>query len=99
MAPRLQLHEKLKQLTDHVYFQPPSNVEIQFPCILYARDSSYLEYAGNQPYIHAKRYQVTVIDRNPDSPLADRVEELPYCQFERSFPAGELNHWIFNLFF
>lgn len=99
MAPRLQLQSLLEGLTAHVYFQPPSNVEMQFPCILYTRDDSYSEFAGNRPYIHAKRYQVTVVDRNPDSPLPDQVEELPYCRFARFFAADELNHWVFNLFF
>jgi hypothetical protein len=98
MAPRLRLHERLIALVEHVYFQPPSNVQIQFPCILYERDDSYSRYAGNRPYIHAKRYQVTVVDRNPDSPLPDQVESFPYCQFAQAFVADELYHWVFNIF-
>lgn len=99
MGPRLQLHEILLELTVNVYFQPPSNVNLQFPCIKYERDGSHAEFADNAPYQHAKRYQVTVIDRNPDSTLPDSVEKLPYCAFDRAFQAGDLNHWVFNLFF
>jgi len=82
-----------------VYFQPPSNVVMQFPCIMYVRDSSLSAFAGNSAYLHVKRYQVTVVDRNPDSPLPDQVEKLPMCRFDRFFASDDLNHWVFNLFF
>lgn len=99
MAPRLQLHNLLLEITEHVYFQPPSNIAMQYPCILYTRDASHSEHADNRPYLHAKRYQVTVVDRDPDSPLPDLVGALPLCAFDRTFVADELNHWVYNLFF
>jgi hypothetical protein len=99
MAPRLQLHSLFLGLVEHVYFQPPSNITMQYPCILYTRDNSLLVHADNRSYLHAKRYQVTVVDRNPDSPLPDLVEELPLCRFDRAFASDELHHWVFNLFF
>jgi hypothetical protein len=42
---------------------------------------------------------VTVIDRNPDSELPDKVEELPFCRFDRFYATENLNHHVFNLFF
>jgi hypothetical protein len=72
---------------------------MDYPCIVYARDDSQSEYAGNRPYARTKRYQVTVIDRNPDSDLPDTVEELPLCSFNRHFAANNLNHYVFNLYF
>jgi hypothetical protein len=97
--PRLELHEVLTELTDHVYFQPPSGHQMQFPCITYIRDGAQTQHADNELYRHFKRYQVTVIDRNPDTDLADKVEALRYCSFERSFPSDDLNHYVFSLFF
>jgi hypothetical protein len=99
MASRLQLQELLEGLTEYVYFQPPINIEMQYPCIRYARDNSRLEYADNKPYAHTKRYQVTVIDRNPDSELSDAVEGLPLCSFDRYFAVENLNHYVYTLFF
>jgi hypothetical protein len=100
MAPRLQLHDVLIGITDHVYFQPPENIVMQYPCIVYARESGdSSRFANNRPYQHVKRYQVTVIDRNPDSDLPDQVQDLPLCQFVRFFTADNLNHFVFNLFF
>ena len=82
-----------------VYFQPPTNVKLVYPCIVYQRDYAKPEFADNSPYRNTKRYQVTVIDRNPDTEIADKVEELPMCMFARYFPADDLNHYVFNLYF
>ena len=99
MAPRLQLQTLLESITEHVYFQPPNNINLSFPCIVYARDGSESERANNRLYMLTKRYQVTVIDRNPDSVLPDEVEELPLCDFDRFFAKDNLNHNVFTLFF
>jgi len=99
MGLRLQLHDILLDITTHVYFQPPSNIRMEFPCIKYERDGSSNEFADNASYRNAKRYQVTVIDRDPDSTLPDSVEGLPYCALDRAFQADNLNHWVFTLFF
>lgn len=63
------------------------------------RDGSDAKFAENLLYLHTKRYMVTVIDRNPDSSLPDKVEELPMCKFDRFFALGNLNHNVFSLFF
>jgi hypothetical protein len=99
MGQRLQLQTLLELVTPRVYFQPPPNVNLEYPCIVYARDGSRSDYAENGLYLHTKRYQVTVIDRNPDSSLPDRVEELPLCSFNRFFATENLNHYVFTLFF
>lgn len=99
MAPRLQLHELLEQITSTVYFQPPANVSLTYPCIIYKRDSARTEFADNTPYARKKRYQVTVIDKDPDSDLPDKVAALPMCLFDRFYTADNLNHDVFNLFF
>jgi len=99
MAQRLDLQVLLEDITEHVYYQQPTDTQMQYPCILYERDASWSEHADNRPYARMKRYQVTVVDRNPDSELPDIVEELRFCSFDRSFRADGLNHFVFNLFF
>jgi hypothetical protein len=99
MAPRLDLQILLEEIVDHVYFQPPPNDRMEFPCIVYQRDGSSAIRADNKLYRHTKRYQVTVIDRNPDSELPDKVIELPLSEFNRFFTADGLNHHVFTLFF
>jgi hypothetical protein len=101
MDRRLELHELLVDLlgSRSVYFQPPNNTQIQFPCIVYQRDAAETKFAGNLPYLYQKRYSVTVIDRDPDSPIPDRIAALPMCSFNRFFTADGLNHDVFTLFF
>jgi len=99
MAPRLQLQSLLETITPRVYFQPPTNITIEYPCIIYERSSSKSEHADNTAYRYTKRYQVTAIDRNPDGPLHDKLAVLPLSDFDRFFTADGLNHDVFNIFF
>lgn len=101
MAQRLELQTLLENLigTRNVYFQPPANVMMTYPCIVYRRDFAESEFADNSPYRYTKRYQVTVIDRDPDSVIPDKVAVLPMCSFNRFFTADNLNHDVFNIFF
>jgi hypothetical protein len=100
MGLRLDLHAILLGLgVAHVYFQPPSNVTMQYPCIVYQRDRANTEFAGNSPYRYTKRYQVTVIDKNPDSVIPDKVKNLSMCLHDRFFVADNLNHDVFILYF
>lgn len=96
---RLELQAILETITEHVYFQAPSTDKMQYPCIKFHPDGSRTEHANNRLYKHTKRYQVTVIDRNPDSQLPDQVIELPLSSFDRFFTADNLNHYVFTLFF
>lgn len=99
MGQRLDLHTTLTALAPNVYFQPPPSVQMQYPCIVYKRDDVRTVHADDKPYHRRKRYQVTVIDRNPDSDIPDKVGALPLCTFDRFYTADQLNHDVFNLFF
>jgi hypothetical protein len=101
MGQRLDLQTLLLDLlgSPNVYFQPPPSIKMAYPCIVYRRDNARAEFADNGPYKHRKRYQLTVIDVNPDSAILDKVAALPLCSFERFFTADNLNHDIYNLFF
>lgn len=99
MAPRLELHTLLKTIADNVYFQPPTNVKLVYPCIIYERDSGDTKFADDKPYNHTVRYTIVVIDRDPDSPILAKIAALPMCLFNRFYSADNLNHNVYNLFF
>lgn len=99
MAPRLELQALLETITPNVYFQPPPNNQMQYPCIRYERAKADAKHADNKLYAYTKQYQVTVIDRNPDSDIPDKVAQLPLCEHDRFYTADNLNHDVFNLFF
>ena len=101
MDRRLELQALLETLLGkrNVYFQPTNNVNMNYPAIVYQRDYMQDANANNARYLHKKRYMVTVIDRNPDSEIPDRVGALPLCAFVRFFTKDNLNHDIYNLYF
>lgn len=101
MRTRLELHEVLCGLVNsrNVYFQPPENVKMSYPCIVYSRISNFTENADNIDYLKYRGYTITVIDKNPDSIIAERVESLQFCEFERSFTADGLNHFVYTLYY
>lgn len=84
---------------DHVYFQPPENYKIEYPCIIYKWDTGDTQFADDMPYIFYRRYQITVIDANPDTPIPEKVAQLPMCTMDRTYTANNLNHYIFNIYY
>lgn len=101
MASRLRLQTILEGLlgSENVYFQPPSTIRMLYPCIVYQRSYADTKFADNRPYSYQKQYQITVIDKNPDSLIPDKVATLPMCIFDRNFIADNLNHDVFNIYF
>lgn len=99
MGRRQELQNLLVNITPHVYFQPPANVQMQYPCIVYNRDFYDIKHADNGSYHRTTRYRVTVIDPNPDSAIADAIASLPLCRFAQHFVTDNLHHDIFSLYF
>lgn len=98
-ARREKLHTILMSLVDHVYFQPPNNLTLQYPCIVYNRDRANSEFADNTTYRYTKGYEVTVIDRDPNSEIPDKVAHLETANHSRFFVVDNLNHDVFTLYF
>ena len=99
MATRLNLHTILIGLlgSNNVYFQPPPDLTLTYPCIVYNRSNIRVKFADNFPWMLRNQYSVTVIDKNPDSLIPDKVSKLPGCIFDRHFATTGLNHDVFNL--
>lgn len=93
------LRSLLPEGSKNVYFQPPSNITMQYPCIVYERDYAEDKHANNALYSHTKRYKVTIIDSDPDSVIPDKVAQLPLSAFQRFFVTEQLNHDIYNVYF
>lgn len=97
---RLELHALLLTMgTSNVYFQAPPGDLMNYPCIIYKRDSANTNHADNSPYRHAKRYMVTIIDRDPDSLIPDNVATLPSASFSRNYASDNLNHDVYTLYY
>lgn len=99
--PRTDLQAILEEIlgSSNVYFQPPESQVMQYPAIVYNRDRSFRHDADDKRYLLSKGYQVTYLDWDPDSPVLDALEALPYCSFVRHYVSDGLNHDVFLIYF
>lgn len=82
-----------------VYYQPPNNTGMDYPCIVFKLDDQDTKFANNRPYLHFDKYQVTIIDSDPLSAIPAKVADLPTCTFDRRFISDNLHHTVYNLYF
>jgi hypothetical protein len=101
MPSRVELQTILENLlgSSYVYFQPPESIKMQYPCIVYSRNTARTSFADNRPYAHHTGYQLTVIDKNPDSEIPGRIAALPLCSFSNHYTKDNLNHDIFTIYY
>lgn len=107
MGRRLDLHHLLEQTFEaatgisankRVFFQPGSDTMLSYPCLLYKLTDIPVDRANNSPYKIEHSYDLTVIDRDPVSPLREAVVHLPYCRFSRSYESDGLHHYVFRIY-
>lgn len=101
MGLRSDLHDILVKIlgSSYVYFQPPTSIQVEYPCIIYERTRNATRFADDNPYSVIRQYTVTVIDKNPDSNIPDKIAELSMCTMDRSYTVDNLNHYVFNIYF
>lgn len=101
MDKRIELQAILEEIlgSRNVYFQPPSSVRMSYPAIVYSRKRIDNLHANNSVYMQDHSYELTVIDKDPDSEIVSRVSELLLCRFERHYKSDNLNHDVFTLYY
>lgn len=101
MGSRLDLQYKLEELLGarHVYFQPPASVTMEYPAIKYSKSRIDTKKANDSTYSKFTRYELIVISKKPDDPVIDKLLDLPYCSYDRSYKADNLYHDALSLYF
>ena len=100
MASRLKLHDELCKIlgSTNVYYKPPSSMK--YPCIRYSLSGVDQSRANDKLYNATNRYEVIVIDYNPDSTIyKELMEHFAMCSFGRQYPADGLNHTVLTLYY
>lgn len=107
MGRRVDLHHRLQEAYEEVtelssqgriYFQPPKSVRLSYPCILYKLADIPVDHADDRPYKIEHRYELTVIDPDPTSPLREKIATFPLCSFTRSYESDNLHHYVFSIY-
>lgn len=96
---RLAFDAELRKVCPNVYFQPPQNSKMKYPCIVYKRDIIENRPSDNLVYNQHCNYEVTVIDPNPDSIIVDRLSNLIKARHTRNFATEGLNHDVFKIYY
>ena len=101
MRDRISFHEILVEAlgSRNVYFNPPETLKLKYPCIVYSAPADNVKRADNQIYNRMMQYNVTVIDKDPDSEISSRVAELDYCKFTRSFVSANMYHFAYRIYY
>lgn len=100
--PREMLQEFLEGIpgVKKVYFQPPATMQMVYPCIRYTKTIPIVRYADDIRYFGKNRYDLIVIDKDPDSKIPDRIlKTFTYCSIDRPYTANNLHHTAMTLFF
>ena len=101
---RRELSTKLREIlgSGNVYFQPPSNTKMNFPCFVYNRSPIFRLRANDKTYLLRNHYSLTYIDSNVERCMAMQdtlLNSFDHISVERSFTSDNLNHDVYNLYY
>ena len=102
MASRLQLQTELETVlgNNHVYFQPPETLQMQYPCIRYSLSTGWSTHADNKTYSFYRQYSLIHIYRNPDATLCETItKHFPMIRLDRHYVSDGLNHDSYTLYY
>lgn len=101
MGRRVDLHNLICETigSRNAYYQPPATVKLKYPCVVYRLDDMPIIHADNKPYHWDHAYLLTVIDRDPESEIREKIAALPTCRFQRFFVSDNLNHYVFRVYY
>lgn len=97
---RNELHAKFEKIlgSRNVYFQPPTGLKMNYPCVVYNLADAKDVHAENRIYRRLYRYTVTYITKDPDDPKRDEFDDMRYCAFDRFFTSDNLNHFVYTIY-
>lgn len=94
-AKRIELQVKLEEIlgSNHVYFQPPENVRMVYPAIVYSRRTGYSFNADDVNYKFFQAYDVTYISKDPDDGFIDIFMKcMNTARYDRHYISENLHH-------
>lgn len=100
MGSRIELHNELLTFMTNVYFQPPENLTMKYPCIVYSKSGKDRKFSNDGIYLNKQQYQLMLIEYSPISEIADNIENyFQYCVITQNYGLDNLNHTTLNLYY
>lgn len=85
--------------SDHVYFNPPEKMKLQYPAIVYRIDPVATRSADNGNYFLQPGYLVTYIEeKTNDENWLKLLHEFPMSRFSRHFVSDGMHHYTYIIY-
>lgn len=90
----------LQKAVDHnrVYFQPPENLKIGYPAVIFHLSKVKLDHADDVPYKGAREYSVVLISKEPEPEVIDEILKIPYTTLDTTYISDGMNHFVFTTY-
>lgn len=83
----------------NVYFQPPTDLNMNYPAIVYKLSNIDSKRADNRNYKLTDVFQVILIVYDPDDERIHSIlEEFDNCRFVTSYEKDGLRHYVYNIY-
>lgn len=98
---RADLHHILEGVlgSKNVYFDPPEDFKLKYPCIVYSLEGHAERLADNKQYNLMRRYRMVYITQRADDPTVDALDELQYCSLSQAYVSSNLRHYAYTIFY
>lgn len=103
---RLKIHELLCSILGcptegeglRCYYDPPPNIHMTYPAIVYHMSNVETDYADDRPHRVTPIFTCTLISRSPAHEILERLLWLPKVGFNRTYIADNLVHRVFTIY-
>lgn len=100
MDNRPKLQNELNLFIETVYYQPPSNHIMRYPCIVYTRKPPQVVHASNDIHKYKDSWQITLIEKDSTSRVAvDMLNHFSYCSITGYEVVDNLYHTFLQLYY
>lgn len=82
----------------NVYYQPPAELKMKYPCIRYEESNMSRAPADNHGYRVTQGYTMTYISKKPNPHITDQLARLPMCRPDRQYKSSGLYHSVYTIY-
>lgn len=83
---------------NRVYFQPPENLRVDYPAVLFHLSRNVTTHASDRRYKDAQEYTVTLITKDPQPDVIDAILDIPYTTLDTTYVSDGMNHFVFTTY-
>lgn len=83
---------------NRVYFQPPENLKLEYPVVVFHLTKIKVDHADDAPYKGAREYVVTLITKDPEPDALEKILKIPYTTLDSTYQSDGMNHFVFTIY-